>query len=188
VLAYLRCTSDFRIEGPRVESNTVKYYSDSDHAGDKKVTMFSRTGSMILLNNVPIYWKSHLQGSGHSGIACSSAVAEIYALYDTIKVSRLYAWRCQELGMSDVTLPVHIQVDNQQAVSFANSTCLNSRIRGTIDMREAWVDECKDRGQCSVSYVSTVDNVADLLTKCVREGRHKQLMGKLQGEKEEKKT
>ena len=177
VLRYLRCTSDFRIEGVRQESDVVQYYSDSDHAGDRGVTKFSRTGTVILLNSVPVHWRSVLQTRG---IAVSSAVAEIYALYDTLKESQLYTWRCQEMGMN-VNNPILIKVDNKQAESFTNSTCANSRLRGTIDLREAWVKELKDSDKVSVEYISTRANVADLLTKAMREGRHKELLKLLGG-------
>ena len=90
---------------------------------------------MILLNGVPIHWRSQLQSSGGRELAVSSAVAEIYALYDTLKESRLYNWRCKELGMTDVMECIHIKVDNKQAKSFAESTCPNSRIRGTVVLK-----------------------------------------------------
>ena len=83
--------------------------------------------------------------------------------------------------MSDVMMPINIKVDNKQAKSFAESTCPKSRIRGTIDLREGWVQDLKGKGGCSVEYVSTEYNVADILTKCMREGRHCKLLKMLQG-------
>ena len=60
-MAYLRCTTDFRIGGIRTRDNNVIYYSDSDHAGDRELSLLSRTGSMIMLNGVPVQWRSRLQ-------------------------------------------------------------------------------------------------------------------------------
>ena len=80
----------------------------------------------------------------------------------------------------NVDNPILVKVDNKQAESFTNSTCANSRLRGTIDLREAWVKELKDRGGVEVEYVSTRVNVADLLTKGMRVGRHKELIDILQ--------
>ena len=65
-------------------------YSDSDHAGDKPHTMKSHTGSMIILNGAPIQWVSKKQ---IQGTAYSSALAERYALSETVRVARSVAWR-----------------------------------------------------------------------------------------------
>ena len=97
VLKYLRCTTDFRIGGYRASSDTVAFYTDSDHAGDRKLSMLSRTGTVIILNGVPVHWRSSLQTRA---VAVSSAVAEIYATYDSLKECQLFKWRCQEMGIS----------------------------------------------------------------------------------------
>ena len=60
--AYIASTLDFKLEVPRVAGNTWHTYSDSDHAGDKTVSdAKSRTGVMILLNGIPVHWRSNKQ-------------------------------------------------------------------------------------------------------------------------------
>ena len=54
--------------------------------------MKSHTGSMILLNDTPIQWVSKKQ---IESTAYSSAMAEIYALSETVRVARSVAWRLE---------------------------------------------------------------------------------------------
>ena len=115
VLQYLSCNTEFSIIGRYGGSHDeVECYSDSDHAGDKGIDCRSQTGIFVLLNGVPVHWRSVKQVS----TAVSSACAEIYALSETVKEARLFTWRAEELGKrSSSTLSV--QVDNAQATLFA---------------------------------------------------------------------
>ena len=67
----------------------------------------------------------------------------------------------------NVTWPLVVQVDNQQAVSFQRGTCLQSRIRGVVSMREDWVQELRDANKISVLKVKGTQNPANILTKCM---------------------
>ena len=107
-----------------------------------------------------MYWRYVKQVS----TAISSACAEIYALSDAAKHARLYRWRGEELGIHNHG-PVVVQVDNLQAKSFAAGTCVESKLRGTFDIRSSWVQELRDKEELRADYVQSVNNVADLLTK-----------------------
>jgi hypothetical protein len=180
VLAYLKCHTDFAIHGTMHNDTDdhnmdhVTTYSDSDHAGLRAYDCHSQSGMFILLNGVPVCWKSNKQVS----ISTSSACAEIYALSDAVKYSRLFQWRGQELGM-DIPNPISVQVDNMQAKSLASSTCLHSKLRGIFDIREDWVLELRQRDELFVDYVQSEHNIADLLTKSHTTARYQQLLGKI---------
>ena len=124
VLGYLKGTPAFSICG-RFSSapDTVRIYSDSDHGGLRFVDGRSQSGLIVLLNDVPVYWRSNKQVS----VSTSSACAEIYALSDAVKHGRLYQWRSQELGMH-LPNPLTVHVDNMQAVAFSRDTVLNSKV------------------------------------------------------------
>ena len=148
VLGYLASTTEFKIGGKLATHNNitthnpadvVDFYCDSDLAGDRALTLRSQTGMIFMLNGMPIYWKSHRQPT----TSVSSAAAEICAMYDAVVAARLYAWRCDEMGI-DVPSPLLIQCDNTQGVSFQKGTCKTSNIRGTFDLRAAWVKELRD--------------------------------------------
>ena len=61
VCLYLKSTQDFRLGGPRTESNEFKYYPDSDFAGDRELTKNSRSGGIPLPFSPTIPYEIHLQ-------------------------------------------------------------------------------------------------------------------------------
>ena len=119
-----------------------------------------QTGMIILLNGHPIHWKSRKQPL----TSLSSACAEIYALSDTVKDAKLTMWRCAELGIH-LPFPMQVKVDSTCAESFQRRTCLDSRLRGTFNLRDAWVRELQDAKLVATQHVASRDNLADLLTK-----------------------
>ena len=77
ILSYLLATSSFKIKGIfGSKKNELLTYTDSDHAGNMPMTTFSHTGVILMLNNVPIKWKSTKQ----TKTSRCSAEAETYAL------------------------------------------------------------------------------------------------------------
>ena len=162
VLQYLTNRPSFTLTGRVHGDDDMRYYSDSDHGGDRPHTMKSHTGCMITLNDVPIHWVSKKQ-TGNT--AYSSAMAEIYALSETVRQSQSMAWRCEEAGIV-VQFPLCVQVDNRQTKTFQEGTCVKSKLRGVVDMREQWVQELRDLAKVKVRWVPGWSNKADLLTKC----------------------
>ena len=77
--------------------------------------------------------------------------------------------------MKPVT-PIVLQVDNSQAKSFQEGTCVNSKLRGTFDIRCDWVEELRQRHNIRVEKVSSENNCADLCTKAHNTQRFKQLL------------
>ena len=137
---YLNGTLQFNITVMRSESPDVfQFYTDSNHYGGGR----SQTGVLILLNGAPLHWRSNRQPI----TADSPAVSEIYALKEGIKDGRLVLWVAEEMGIV-TAYPFTVFVDNTQALSFQSATCPNSKIRGSIDMREAWVKELEDLYVC----------------------------------------
>ena len=128
VMAYLHSTVEFKLQVPRVQYNTWHVYSDSDHAGDKQSgNAKSRTGVIILLNGMPIHWRSNKQPT----TSISSAQAEIYAMSETVRDARLRMWVHEELG-GTINYPFPILVDNAAGVSFQNAACTASKLRGIL--------------------------------------------------------
>ena len=140
--------------------NNFLSYVDSDLAGDPSSTR-SRTGVVVILNKMPIHWRSQKQP-----ITCfSSAAAEVFALSEAVKDSRSLVWRAEELGCN-FKYPIEINEDNQAAVSFQKSTTPYSKLKGVYNFRDKWVQELKDMNEISAVKVDTLYNVSDLLTKC----------------------
>ena len=78
-----------------------------------------------------------------------------------------------------VNNPICIKVDNLQAKSFARGTCVETKLRGTFDIRSDWVlnQELRDAKEVQVDYIHTSNNYADLLTKSHTPVRFDQLVG-----------
>jgi hypothetical protein len=76
----------------------------------------------------------------------------------------LFQWVADELGLA-TAWPINMLVDSKQAISFQGDTCVKSRIRGSIDVREAWVKELRDLNLFTTSHVDTSENLADIFTK-----------------------
>lgn len=91
-------------------------------------------------------------------------MSEIYALSEAVRSVRLVSFVCSEMG-AKITLPLCVQVDNKQAISFKEGTCLNSKIRGVVDMREGWVRELRELEGVDVRHVPGTRQLADVLTK-----------------------
>ena len=170
VLSYLKTNPSLALVANLNMHDDIQVYSDSDHGGDGSIAR-SHTSYIMLLNGAPIHWRSVKQPC----TSLSSACAEIYALSDACKDARLMQWRAEELGLN-VSWPVVVQVDNKQAQSFQQGTCVQTKIRGTFDMRESWVQELKDKAQVQVEHVPGVQNCADLMSKAHRTPRFQLLL------------
>ena len=152
----------FKLTATAGGSDNVEIFSDSDHAGDRGLSTRSQSGYIMYLNGMPVHWVSRKQPV----TSLSSASAEIYALSECAKDAQLMKWRWEEMGM-DIDSPLVIQVDNTQAESFQGSTCADSKLRGTYDLREHWVRELQDETKFNAVHISTDKNIADLFTKCL---------------------
>jgi len=161
VMGYLATTADRKLKVPRVVGNDWKIYSDSDHGGMIKAGCTrSQTGVFIMLNSMPVYWKSNKQPV----TALSSAEAEVYAMMEAVKESRLRMWVAEEAGI-EVSYPLTLMVDNAAGESFSNATNGHSKLRGVYQMREARVKELRDEKIIRAKHVDTKLNLADKLTK-----------------------
>lgn len=171
VLAYMCTNADFKIAARVRRADAWDMYVDSDHAGDRIINTRSHTGIIIFYNGAPCFWQSRKQPT----TALSSAEAEIYALAEAAKAAKLMYYRAEEAG-AIVQWPATIQVDNTTGISFQKSTCPNTRLLGTFDLRAEWIQELRDRQTVRTIKVSTEKNVSDLLTKCHPSKRFNVLM------------
>ena len=117
-------------------------------------------GVIILLNGMPVHWRSNKQPK----TSLSSACAEIYALSEAVKDASLRMWVAEEMGM-EVKWPIQILVDNAAGVSFQHSTCVSTKLRGIFNLRDQWIRELKDEKKVNTVHVPTDKNLADMLTK-----------------------
>ena len=67
--------------------------------------------------------------------------------------------------------PIQIWVDNEQAVVFQKGTCVNSKLKGTFDMRLKWIGELKEASIIQGAKVDRENNLSDILTHCQPSGK-----------------
>ena len=131
----------------------------------KAATLRSQSGTLIILNGIPVYWRSVRQ----CVTSDSTAEAEIYAAFEAVKAGQQYQWRAEEIGAVQPG-PFQLELDNKQAVSFANGTCMNSKLGGVFDRRDSRVRELRDAGVVKVKWIPRQDNLSDVLTHCMASG------------------
>ena len=162
---YMNATVDHCLSGLRPTSgvDVIDSYVDASHHGAKAMHSQSQTGLMILLNRVPLRWRSTRQPDTSD----SPAVSELYAIKEIVKDARLQHWVAEEMGLT-VTWPFTLRTDSQQCVSFAGDSCAKSTMRGSFDWREDWVREVKDKSQVVFEHIAGTLNPADIMTKCLK--------------------
>ena len=93
---------------------------------------------MVLLNGIPVHWRSNKQPKTADSPAC----AELYTLKEGVRDARLLFWVAEEMVVS-ASWPFVVNCVFKQAIIFQEDTCPKSRIRGSFDLREGWVAEVK---------------------------------------------
>ena len=142
LLRYMNGRPDFTLVATRPQTPSTdewKFYVDSDLAGEAPRDTTSRTGSISLLNKMPVHWMSKKQPK----TAFSSAASEVFAFSEAVKDARLLLWRAEELGVN-VKYPFTMLEDNAATVSYQKSTTPYSKLRGVYNLRDNWVLELKD--------------------------------------------
>ena len=148
---------------PRGQSMRMTCYVDSDHAGDT-VTRRSRTGFIVFLQSAPIYWLSKKQTS----IETSSFGSEFVAMKQCTEYVRGLRYRLRMMGIP-VEEPTYIYGDNQSVL--ANTKNPHSQLKKKSNsIAYHFVREGCARDEWRATYINTIYNLADLLTKSLPAG------------------
>ena len=134
-------------------------YSDSDFAGDYSSAR-STTGNVVFFAGAAVVWQSKRQAT----VANSSSEAEYTAAGECAKL----IMGCRNF-LAEVYLPQHaptrLFVDNQTAQLWINSESITSYRRKHINVRHHYIRELVKNKEIIVDWVSTKDQIADILTK-----------------------
>lgn len=157
-MRYLKGTINYRINY-RLGGDELIGFSDADWASDIDKRR-SYTGYVFLLADGAISWASTRQ----STVALSSTEAEYMAVSTaTCEAVWLGMFR-QEFESKQKQ--VMIKCDNQSAISLAEVEMFRKRSKH-IDIRYHHIRDKVNSGVIGLEYVSSMDNVADCLTKGV---------------------
>ena len=149
---------------PRGQGFIICAKVDADHAGDT-VTRRSRMGFMVYLNCSPVYWLSKKQPSVES----SSFGSEFIAMKHCCEYLRGLRYKLCMMGIP-VLGCCCIYGDNQSVL--ANTTVPESILKKKLQsIAYHFIREGVARSEWRTTYVNTLENEADLLTKVLPSGK-----------------
>jgi hypothetical protein len=165
VLRYVAGTVDYGLDYVRGDGVSLVGYTDSDWAGcaaDRKST----SGCCFSLGSGLVSWFSRKQKS----VALSSAEAEYMA---ASQASCEAIWlRKMLVGLFGQEMsPTVIHCDNQSCIKLSENPVFHDRSKH-IEIRYHFIRDWVQRGAVQLQYVSTDDQVADILTKALPRGKH----------------
>ncbi|WVY90855.1 hypothetical protein V8G54_036369 [Vigna mungo] len=137
---------------------TFHAYSNADWAGDKD-DYISTTGYLLYIGSTPISWSSRKKRF----VARSSTEVEYKALADTASELLWVLSLFTKLGHMPTTNPI-IYCDNLGATTLTVNLVFHTQMKH-IALAYHFVRENVQKGKFLVSFVSTDDQLADILTK-----------------------
>jgi hypothetical protein len=165
ILRYVAGTVDFGLNYVKGDGVRLVGYIDSDCAGcaaNRKIT----SGCCFSLGSALVSWFSWKQKS----VALSSAEAEYMAAN---QASCEAIWlRKMLVGLFGQEMsPTVIHCDNQSCIKLSENLVFHDRSKH-IEIRYHFIHDWVQRGVVQLQYISTYDQVADILTKALPWGKH----------------
>ncbi|GJT40280.1 retrovirus-related pol polyprotein from transposon TNT 1-94 [Tanacetum coccineum] len=150
------CTTHLGLWYPKGTDIETVVYADSDHAGDY-VDQKSTSGIYTFVGCCLTSWFSKKQ----TALAISTTEAEYVS---TGKACQQALWMKQALIDYD---DVPIMCDNKGVIDLSKNQVQHSRTKH-IEIRHHFLRDNVQKGHISIEKVSSVDNIADILTKLLK--------------------
>ena len=180
---YLKGTMDqgLIMKPMRKDEMIMDVYVDSDFLGiygkEQRTdpdNARSRTGYVILLNDCPVIWSSHLQGTITVSTMHSEYVALSAAMREVLPLRNLVSTVCEATGLITscrTTFRTTVWEDNMGALTLANMDPGHNTPRSRFyDSKVHWFRQYLKPNLIEVKKVDTKSQVADALTKpCVKD-------------------
>ncbi|XP_072380684.1 uncharacterized protein [Diabrotica undecimpunctata] len=135
---------------------TLNGYSDADWATDKKDRK-SVSGCILIYANNPISWFSKKQNCVALSTAEAEYIAAAQTAQDLINVKGI-------LGNFNVIVKKILYCDNKSTILMSNSN-ENSKRAKHIDIKNYFLKDLISKKEVLMDYISTEQNLADILTK-----------------------
>lgn len=165
ILKYLKGTRGFSLLFLKDDSasNKLCAFVDSDFGNDT-LDRKSVTGYVLRLFNHCVVWRSKKQNV----VSLSSCEAEYIAVSECVKDCK-YVFQLVEEVVDDKCTPVTIFEDNQSAIKMTNT--LETKRSRHIDVKYHFIREEVQSGNIKLVYVSSNEQVADVLTKSLSKAK-----------------
>ena len=151
--------------------DTLVGYTDADYAGDSNDRK-STTGWIYLFNGSPISWASKKQSLVARSSMESELIAGSFASVEGTWLIRL----AKDFKHNLAPIPLH--TDNQPFIFYSTNDINNTRTKH-IDTHYHYTRDQISKGNIELSYISTLDNLADILTKPLSLRKHTSLLERL---------
>ena len=176
VLRYLKGTRQLGIQyrGAGAGEPQLQGYCDADWGGDVE-TRRSTTGYVFQLAGGSVSWTRRLQRT----VAWSSTEAEYMAVCAAVHEVTYLRRLLGGLGYPQMQ-PVTIYEDNQSCIALSVNPMQHQRTKH-IDIRYHFTRERVEAGEVELVYISTNDQLADLLTKGLQKPRMEALRARVLG-------
>ncbi|GJV24234.1 retrovirus-related pol polyprotein from transposon TNT 1-94 [Tanacetum coccineum] len=157
IFRYIKGTTHLGLWYPKGTGIETVVYADSDHAGDY-VDRKSTSGICTFVGCCLTSWFSKKQ----TALAISTTESEYISAG---KACQQALWMRQALIDYDIRLDdVPIMCDNKGAIDLSKNPVQHSRTKH-IEIRHHFLRDNVQKGHISIEKVSSVDNIADILTK-----------------------
>ena len=147
-------------------------FSDSDHAGDVD-SRKSTSGIIFFLGDGAVSWQSVKQRIVANSSCEAEYIAAATAACQAIWLARVLA----DMRGSEVKKPI-LMVDNKSTISIIKNPILNDRSKH-IDVKFHVIREYSETGQIEVKFISTTDQLGDILTKPLGRLKFQELRDKI---------
>lgn len=162
IIRYLKNTIGYGIRYSASNDNLplLLGYSDADFANDIQ-TRRSVSGYLFKINGSIVTWCSQRQPT----VSLSTTEAEYISL--SLSVKEVLWLQCLLYDICDFQVkPTTMFIDNQSAIRLCHNPEFHKRTKH-IDIKYHFVREKFQEGFINVEYVSTKDQLADILTKAL---------------------
>jgi hypothetical protein len=175
ILRYLKGTKMEKLKLPKwseTKKVSVEAFTDADWA-DNKQDRKSRSGGLVLLNSVPVWWSCKKQ----TCVALSTLEAEYIAAADLSKVLIGIIQLLEEIQVPTMQTTT-LWMDNQAAIVNITQETSSSRLKH-VDTKLKFLCDRARQLQIRPRYVKSEDMLADIFTKPLPQQRLYTLKSKI---------
>jgi hypothetical protein len=173
ILRYIAGTLDYGLHFTKAPSSARFIgYCDSDLAGDIDISK-STSGTLFFLGNCLVSWQSIKQ----KVVALSSCEAE-YIATSTAATQALWLSRLLAELLGRHVEVVELKVDSKSALALAKNPVFHERSKH-IRIKYHFIRSCLEDGSIKAEYISTTDQLADILIKSLDKTKFEKMRGRI---------